>query len=94
MTQGRTAFSLRLCLLVLLLAGQAVALAHSVEEAIDPSHGVCHLCIASHAMGAAAVDNQSGELALPSHHALLVPTLALPRDGAPLFAPSQRGPPR
>lgn len=83
---------LRLLLAVVLIAAQAVAFAHDVDESAHPAQTVCDLCVAGHALGSAAAGGEvqcSLQRSGASHG---LPSAVVQPTG-PSHQPRQRAPP-
>lgn len=95
--RGRVnAKSLRHLLVVLMLvAGQSLALAHGVDEASTPhpAETVCDLCIASQPLGAAASGSAAVGFALSVAESGFLPDFHPPAPKRAYLTPGQRAPP-
>lgn len=91
-----SAKSLRHLLVVLMLvAGQSVALAHGVDEASapHPAETVCDLCIASQPLGAAAGGSAAAGFDIFVSEDGLLPDFHPPASKRAYITPGQRAPP-
>lgn len=89
-----SAKSLRHILVVLLLvAGQTLALAHGVDEASHPAETVCDLCIASQPLGAAAGGSTAAGFDIFVAEDGLLPDFHPPASKRAYLTPGQRAPP-
>lgn len=88
--------SLRHLLVVLMLvAGQSLALAHGVDEASapHPAETVCDLCIASQPLGAAAGSSAAAGFVISLAKDGLLPDFHPPAPKRAYLTPGQRAPP-
>ncbi|MDR2092186.1 MAG: hypothetical protein LBP58_02560 [Azoarcus sp.] len=87
--------SIGLFLACLLLAMQALWLAHHLEHqavAVDDGDAVCEFCLAMHGMGS-ALSGAERTLALPSFSERPAGPASAPRGDAEPVQPRQQGPP-